>query len=394
MRQPRNGAAEPRKKLRIRVLFFRRLPRLCPCRPTRTGVTRRSPRRKFPLSITKRTQARKRRPRELHRIRYTSKRMPVVVCLVAAAAVSAALVTLERPTPGSSPRTPGAEQGEGPRLGANAAPAPGPKKPVDEEVQTPEYLLLRFFDFDVEANKQYQYRIFLVLENPNYHLPANVLIDEKLAESPWVGVTGSQPIKGPGGESIDWPTDPKYAKWSLPCTSDRLPGDMRLLGGPVAAARGLQEINGEVRVLKWLEKSGLHGSFFKPNLVRGTILNFQDAPFRTPGAAKPTKEPLLTTDCILVDLVGGESLRSPKDGSCVSPGMILVMDGSGNLVLHDEVAEADEWNKANRQPAKRQPPVPPTPGKRHVTGRPHRVLDESKISPDDLGVPPPKGRGH
>ena len=30
--------------------------------------------------------------------------------------------------------------------------------------------------------------------------------------------------------------------------------------------------------------------------------------------------------------------------------MILVMDESGNLVMHDEVAEAKEWDEATKEP--------------------------------------------
>ena len=288
------------------------------------------------------------------------------------------------------PPVPGVNPGMEHRLGAPDAPAPGAEKPgaQDEEAQVPEYLLLRYFDFDVEANKQYQYRIFLVLDNPNYGLPANVLDSEKLAKFQWIGVIGPQPVTGPNGER-DWPTDPTYAKWSPPVTADRLPGDMRLLGGPVAPAKGLQEISAEARVLIWLEKSGLNGSFSKSGLVRGIILNFQDAALKTPGAAKSTKVDLLPTNCILVDLGGGESLPD-KERKLTSPGMILVMDESGNLVIHDEVAETEEWDKANQQPARTQPqprdrPGPPRP-------RPKPRVDPG-INDNDLGISPKKSHG-
>jgi hypothetical protein len=93
----------------------------------------------------------------------------------------------------------------------SAKPGDEKAKPQDQEAQVPEYLLLRYFDFDVKPEKQYQYRVFLVLHNPNYHLDAAVLDDPENANKPFVGV---------GNE-----------KWSEPCTSNRLPGDLRLLGG-------------------------------------------------------------------------------------------------------------------------------------------------------------------
>jgi hypothetical protein len=120
---------------------------------------------------------------------------------------------------------------------------------------------------------------------------------------------------------------------------------MRLLGGKVLAARSPQEISAEARVLQWLEKSGRNGDFSKENLVRGTLLNFRDATVKIPGTGRVTQD--LTTNCILVDIQGGEPLPTPRDKS---PGMILVMDETGNLVVHDEVAEAKEWDEATREP--------------------------------------------
>ncbi len=141
---------------------------------------------------------------------------------------------------------------------------------------------MRCFDFDVQPNKQYEYRIFLVLENPNYGKDAVWLEEPELAKNPWLGVKGLQPVRNADGEIVDWPTNDAYAKWSLSCTSDRVPGDMRLLGGAVVAAKGPQEISAEVRILRWLKDSGLNGSFSKSGLIRGTILNFPDATLTFP----------------------------------------------------------------------------------------------------------------
>ena len=238
----------------------------------------------------------------------------------------------------------------------SAKPGDEKAKPQDQEAQVPEYLLLRYFDFDVKPEKQYQYRVFLVLHNPNYHLDAAVLDDPENANKPFVGV---------GNE-----------KWSEPCTSNRLPGDLRLLGGKVVAAKASQEINGEVRILNWTEKNGRDGSFNKENLVRGTVLNFPDAVVKSPGGDKISQP--LDTRCLLVDVQGGEP-PVPRDRSCVIPGLILVMDDAGNLILHDEVAETKQWEEATKEPEKEQPKEPGT-GRGHVR-RPPRDKDKD---PDDL----------
>ena len=86
-----------------------------------------------------------------------------------------------------------------------------------------------------------------------------MLYDPKLAVSPLLDVLGKAPVKSADGDSF-FQTSPS-AKWSPPCVASRVPGDMRLLGGSVTAARGLQEISAEARVLLWLEQSGLNGNY-------------------------------------------------------------------------------------------------------------------------------------
>ena len=52
----------------------------------------------------------------------------------------------------------------------------------------PSTCCLRFFDFDVKPKKQYQYRIFLVLEIQITNLPANALEDADLASITHISV--------------------------------------------------------------------------------------------------------------------------------------------------------------------------------------------------------------
>ncbi|MGO9108789.1 MAG: hypothetical protein ACLP9L_06110 [Thermoguttaceae bacterium] len=282
---------------------------------------------------------------------------------------------------------PGANAGGPGLLAPDVKPKTESASPSDEQAQVPEYFLLRFLDLDVKPNKQYEYRIFLVLKNPNSGLQNDVLEGPELAESQYIGVSTPKPIINDKNEIVDWPTNPKYAKWSQPCIADRVSGDMRLLGGPVVAARFPQEINAEVRVLLWLAKSGLNGNFVKDGLIRGTILNFPGALIKTPGTVRTTHSDL-TPNCILVDLQGGELLPD-RGNHLTSPGMILVMDESGNLVMHDEVAETKEWEEAKKQTEKREEPRgPPEPRGR---GK-YRARGEREAPPDIDPVPTRQGR--
>jgi hypothetical protein len=223
----------------------------------------------------------------------------------------------------------------------------------DEEAQPSDYLL-RFFDFDVKPNKQYEYRIFLVLENPNYKLEPGVLEDPKVAEYRFVGIPTPQPVRSADGE-ISWPTDPKYADcWSKTCTSSRVSGDIRVLCGPVVAARGAQDPSAEVRVLRWQELSGLNGTCTKDGLIRGTLLNFPQVVLRNSGSSRTMMDPRpapedLNTNSALIDMLGGERLPD-RESRLTSPGMILVLDPSGFLVMHDQVAETKEWDEATKVP--------------------------------------------
>ena len=103
--------------------------------------------------------------------------------------------------------------------------------------ETPEYLLFRYFDFDVEPGVAYRYRVRLKLFNPNF----NELPDNLAAES--VGV----------GEFRDTP-------WSEPTpvpTSDKiLPEDANFFVDEVLAAKARTEAKAEVDLFQWIPEIG------------------------------------------------------------------------------------------------------------------------------------------
>jgi len=241
------------------------------------------------------------------------------------------------------------------------------------EPQMPDYYLLRYFDFDVKPNKQYQYRIFLVLTNPNYKL-GDVLASPDLGKYELLGVNGP-PEKDASGRIVNWPIDPNFP-WSPPCIAARIPGDMQLLSGKVNSEKN-KEISAEVRVLQWVQRTGRNGNFAKENLVRGTFLSFPEAVVKVLGAIPGERSKItqnLATNCVLVDIQGGEQV--PIDKKDKSPGMILVMDESGNLVMHDEVAETKEWEEATTELGAR------LRGPRAGPGRPVGGIDRSEIDTD------------
>ena len=81
----------------------------------------------------------------------------------------------------------------------------------DDAAQAPEYALLRYFDFDVKPTKQYRYRVFLVLANPNRGANAESLDDAELAKFAYVG-QGKEQLEGTLQTAVAINTN--YAHWS------------------------------------------------------------------------------------------------------------------------------------------------------------------------------------
>jgi hypothetical protein len=246
---------------------------------------------------------------------------------------------------------------------------------AEEQAQVPDYFLLRYFDFDVEPNHQYQYRVFPILRNPSFGKELSVLEDPTVGEYQYLGVDAAAWKADAKSETGEWPLKPA-AQWSAPCTSDRVPGDLRLLAGPVVPpSRAQPEITADARILIWQLETGRSGSFHKDNLARGKELKFPDAAVKTPGISQTSKVPL-DPKCILVDAaLGGDPLRD-SEGHAASTGLILVLDNFGNLVLHDQVAEAKDWDEATKERTENQPRPPREGGRGGLDSRPQRIDDE------------------
>jgi hypothetical protein len=215
--------------------------------------------------------------------------------------------------------------------------------------QSAKYYLLRYYDFDVQPGKQYAYRVFAVVRNPNEGLPESVLADPTQSQAKFLQLLQSKEPADASGKVAGWgPADPKY--WSQSCLSPRLPGDLRLLAGPVEPPKTPTplEATGEARVLRWDDQTGFNSNYTASTQFRGTLLNYSDVAVKPSVEGRP-KVPHLDTNCVLVDLAGGEAL-TPRDRDKVhSPGAMLVLDETGNLALHDEMSEAKEWTAETKE---------------------------------------------
>ena len=268
---------------------------------------------------------------------------------------------------GGMGRLPGAGLNGGPRM-PGAVPGlrnPNTQGQTDADKnkaaeETPDYLLLRYFDFDVEPGKRYVYRVVPLLENPNYGLDQKVLDRAEESEQPLLHCKVGKDELDANFKVADWQIDDTHC-WSQPFQSSRVPGDLRLIAGAVEPPKmpSPAEATAEVRVLKWSDDSGLNLSYGTTGQFRGSVLDYPDVEMKPLG--DPNRIPIshLDTNCVLVDIAGGEPL-SPRDKDKIrSPGMFLVLDDAGNLVIHDEMGETKEWVAATKEPEQPANSFPP-----------------------------------
>ena len=222
---------------------------------------------------------------------------------------------------------------------------------IADEAQVPPYYLLRYFDFDVEPGKQYAYRVFPVLWNPNSYedVPENTLLEPQQHNQQFLNFNPGKDQQPDANNKfnnlrIDVP-------WSNVCQTARLPGDLRLTAGTVETAKSPSptEITGEVHFLRWDQTSGANTNASQGGLYRGTVLNFENMNVITPGQQSPTQEKM-ESNYILADITGGEALPAKERDKPHAYGAMLFLDDAGNLVISDEASQAKEWIAETKEP--------------------------------------------
>jgi hypothetical protein len=190
--------------------------------------------------------------------------------------------------------------------------------------QRAEILFVRYIDYDVEPNKKYLYRIKLVLENPNYKVPAKYLESADLSRSGVLETAWSEPT----------PTVSVAPATTVALTA-------------VNALRGFAQVS----LIHFDLKTGdFQTGEFK--VERGQIMNFPNQEFYPAVEAPlPKNDDLLqphpsrritpaaeivdyVTDLVLVD--SREGRRLPGRRQAVEPASVLVMDAEGNLAVIEE----------------------------------------------------------
>jgi hypothetical protein len=213
----------------------------------------------------------------------------------------------------------------------------GGREEETEEQQEVEYCLFRFFDFTVKPGKHYRYRVKLVLANPNHGMPSHFLENEGMEK-----------------------TRTLEADWSEPSPPVSVPVDSQVLAVSAKASNGTASL----MLVLFDEKDGTSASEEFASVARGQLLNYRERPFadtsptgmsgpmgmggmlggRSPLERSETKVERKVdylTNALLLDVSGGGGLPG-KDRSLVEPGSVLLLNGEGNLVVHNELDDLSD----------------------------------------------------
>lgn len=225
--------------------------------------------------------------------------------------------------------------------------------------EIPKYQLFRFFDFSVRPGQYYQYRVRLRLTNPNYELPPQNLEDEKLAEKATLQTDWSEPTKvvnvpldsrvlaGPVSVSANVNVTPKGELATVHFNDDT--GEEVAEKYTVARGQLMNYLGVEVKEEK--PKSGMYGGYgdeygMSPDMTEDPYGAYGGAPKKKERRKKEPKEEPKTVDYItemlVLDFLGGSTLPG-TDRNLKEPGRILLMDSAGNLLLHEELEDQEQF---------------------------------------------------
>ncbi|MBI3837714.1 MAG: hypothetical protein HY288_07245 [Planctomycetia bacterium] len=191
------------------------------------------------------------------------------------------------------------------------------------------YRLFRAFDFTVEPNKKYRYRVVLGLENPNFGLSRQYLKDPETANQEFLATNPTEPS---GVISV--------------------PDGFQVLAGGVKAPR-LGEPSVKLMLIATDEETGRELSY-EHDVWRGTVANtiakvvvLRD--LHNPQLTEEMTDVKFKTDMVVLDIRGGRIVSGKNGSKLTAPGEVLFLDRNGDLIVRSESDDQSMY-------AKRVPP--------------------------------------
>ena len=222
-------------------------------------------------------------------------------------------------------------------------------------------LLFRFFDFSATQGRRYQYRVRLVLNDPNHQIAprylAREVVDRRSAMKP------SQRFR-------------RFADWSEPSAPIAVPFAGRLVVGRATAALP-RKLSGEPKVtalVKTFDQGKAAAAATElVEYVRGTVGNITASIeiFKLVDRELELIENYrFTTESSILDIRGGKKLSKNNNEDLTAPGHILVLTRTGKLVVQSELKEEmeyDEYRELFEEEESRDPMTDRT--KRNLDGK-------------------------
>ena len=191
-----------------------------------------------------------------------------------------------------------------------------------------EFRLYRFFDFSVQAGKSYRYRVRLMLANPNFGLSTTELADPKLASDEY-----------------------RTTDWCEPSGKVTVTHGSQLLAGDVLPATAVKEAMARLMLLVWDPDKGVDAAKQMDSVKRGTWANFADQEVllsSLDGRGKPSAAKIdLTTESLLVDMIGGDIL--PGTEKVKLPAEVLILGPDGDLTIRSQMEDASAYEDESKR---------------------------------------------
>ncbi len=210
--------------------------------------------------------------------------------------------------------------------------APGKPAAAPRAARTVSHKLLRVFDYTVQPNGRYRYRVKLELQNPNFGL--NV----KFLKNP-AALLNSQELR-------------TTEKWSDPTDVVTIPSGFEVLAGGVEPK--LVEPAANLLVTTLNRQDGVPAST-KTRTYRASLANKKESKVL---ATDPRNKKVIVIDevdfnsgIVVVDIYGGKSVsnqKSKRESPFTAPGEVLLLDAQGNLTVHNDLEDHDQF--LSRQP--------------------------------------------
>jgi hypothetical protein len=230
------------------------------------------------------------------------------------------------------------------------------------------YKMVRFFDFSAVPGKSYRYRVCVQLEDPNRPRdpkaePNQRILDQTVVDRLAKVVAEDEKKTQETGKLVR--TDFIQTDWSEPSNVVTIEKPEWFAAGGATLGRiiplkregpevQISESSGKLAVAVW-DASRATEVPIEKTVYPGSFLNFtESADVLNPLALqlRTVKDYSFETDAYVVDLRGGEKLLVDKaeskdedDVVHTTPGEMLIVDGQGNLIVCNEVDDAEDYRR-------------------------------------------------